>query len=286
MKRAVLLALVLVCLPMLAAAQVYAGDPPAAWAQKETLEWTVFDVNEGDAMLLTCGGESMLVDGGPKPFRAMLRDELEARGLRHLTRILNTHYHDDHIDGLYYLFTYGFTADEYLHAYSDSAIAGNKLGRRTVQAAKKNGVPVRRVADGDTLTLGGATIDIIQCTKILNTNARSLVLRVSFGGSSILLCADITGEVQHELVESLSEQALRSDLIKLPHHALTPAVPEFLDAVAPQAAVITNRSYNVGTPAKAQLTSRKIPAYFSGDGLVRAVTDGVDWYMTQQKAGT
>lgn len=142
MKRAVLLALVLVCLLMLAAAQVYAGDPPAAWAQKETLEWTVFDVNEGDAMLLTCGGESMLVDGGPKPFRAMLRDELEARGLRHLTRILNTHYHDDHIDGLYYLFTYGFTADEYLHAYSDSAIEGNKLGRRTVQAAKKNGVPV------------------------------------------------------------------------------------------------------------------------------------------------
>lgn len=286
MKRTVLLAVALVCLPLLAAAQVYTGDPPASWAQKETLEWTVFDVNEGDAMLLTCGGESLLVDGGPKPFRTMLRDELKARGLRHLTRILNTHYHDDHIDGLYYLFTYGFTADEYLHAYSDSAIAGNKLGRRTVQAAEKNGVPVRRVADGDTLTLGSATVGIIQCTKILNTNARSLVLRVSFGESSVLLCADIIGEVQHELVDTLSEQELRSDLIKLPHHALTPAVPEFLDAVSPQAAVITNRSHNVGMPAKAQLTSRHIPAYFSGDGLVYAVTDGVDWYITQQKAGT
>ncbi len=286
MKRAAVLLVLLMYLPALAAAQVYAGEPPADWTRKETLEWTVFDVNKGDAMLLTCGGESMLVDGGPKPFRETLRDELEARGLRHLTRILNTHYHDDHIDGLYYLFTYGFTADEYQHGYSDAAIEADKLGRRTVRAARKNGVLIRRVADGDTLPLGGATVRIIQCTKILNTNARSLVLRVTFGESSILLCADITGEVQHELTDTLTDRELRADLIKLPHHALTPAVPAFLDAVSPQAAVVTNRSRNVGSPAKSQLTSRGIPAYFSGDGIVRAVTDGTDWYISQQKAGT
>lgn len=286
MKKAVMLIVLLVCLPVLAAAQVYTGEPPAHWSQKETLEWTIFDVNRGDAMLLICGGESMLVDGGSKPFREMLRDELEARGLRRLTRILNTHYHDDHIDGLYYLFTYGFMADEYLHSYSEAAIAADKFGRRTLRAAGKNGVPVRRVADGDTLTLGSATVRIIQCTKILNTNARSLVLRVTFGESSILLCADITGEVQHELTDTFQDRELRADLIKLPHHALTPAVPAFLDAVSPQAVVITNRSQNVDSPAKSQLTSRGIPAYYSGDGLVHAVTDGTDWYIVQQKAGT
>lgn len=278
-RFAAVLMSVMLLAPAAAMAEIYAAEPPADFEAK--LEWTVFDVNEGDAMLLTCGGENMMVDGGPAPFREALRDALVARGLEHMKYYLSTHYHDDHIDGLYYLFRYGFTAEEYLHAYSDAAIASSKLGKRTVAAAEANGVTVRRVADGDTLALGDAVIEIHQYTEIHNTNARSLMLRVTLGESRLLLCADIIGKTQHYFADHLPAEELRADLIKMPHHALTAAVPDFLDAVDAGAAVVTNRQANVPSGSQQQLIARGMTAFYSGEGTVYAVTDGKDWYIYQ-----
>ena len=276
----VLLLLVFGCAA--AQAEIFVGEPPADWQEKELLKWTIFDVNEGDAMLLECGGESMMVDGGPNPFREKLRDALDARGLRSgLKYMLNTHYHDDHIDGLYRLLEYGFKPGELLHQYNDWAIRNNELGRRTVAEAQKNGVPVRRVLGGNTLTLGDAKLELFHCTEISGTNARSLVTKVTFKDTSILLCADIIGKTQHYFLENLPEGALKADIIKMPHHAITPAVPAFLDAVAPQAAVVTNVYEEIDSKSTTQLKGRGWSAFYAGDGTVYAVTDGTDWYMYQ-----
>lgn len=113
-----------------------------------------FDVNEGDAMLLTCGGKSMPVGCGPNQSREHLRDELTSRNLTHFKYVFSTHYHEDLIDGNYRLLTYGFTADEYLHGYSDWAISQENRMIRTVNAAQGNGIPIQRVQNGDSLTLG------------------------------------------------------------------------------------------------------------------------------------
>ena len=283
-KRWVLcvLAAFAICLPHMACAQVFLSQqPPEDWDMEHTLQWTIFDVNEGDAMLLTCEGESMMVDGGPNPFREDLQQALDERGLRHMKYFLNTHYHDDHIDGLYQLLLNGFTADAYLHSYNDWAIRNSELGERTVKAAQKANVPVERILEGDTLSLGGAAIQVHQCTEFTNTNARALMLKVTYGESSILLCSDIIGQVQHYFLENLPAQELKADLIKLPHHAITPTVPAFLDAVAPKAAVATNRQKDLDGKSINQLKSRDLPTFFSGDGTVYAVTDGTDWYLWQ-----
>lgn len=276
------LALLPACFLTGAAAEVFLGEPPTEWEKSALLKWTIFDVDEGDAMLLECGGESMLVDGGPNPFREKLRDALDARGLRHgLKYILTTHSHDDHIDGIIRLFEYGFTAGEYLHPYNDWAIRDSERMTRTIKAATRNNVPNRRVVDGDTLTLGEASIRVFQCTTIKGTNARSLMLKVSFQDSSILLCADIIGRTQQYFLENLPEGTLDADLIKLPHHAITPTVPAFLDAVSPVAAIATNVEKEIDPKSINQLKGRPFPAFFSGNGTVYAVTNGTDWYIYQ-----
>ena len=267
-----------------ALAELFLEEPPAEWEDQNILRWTIFDVNEGDAMLLECGGESMLVDGGPNPFREKLRDALDERGLRvGIKYMLATHHHDDHIDGIYRLLQYGFLPHEFLHSYNDWTINNEERLGRAVRQAEKNGVPVRRVQAGDSLTLGDAHIQIYQCTEISNTNARSLMLKVTFGSSSILLCADIIGETQRYFLANLPEGTLDCDLIKLPHHAITPTVKEFLDAVSPEAAIATNYQKNLATKSIAQLTSRNLPAFYSGDGTVYAATDGEDWYIYQTR---
>lgn len=189
------------------------------------LEWVIFDTNEGDAMLLRCNGEAMMVDGGPAPFREKLRLALEMRGLTEMKYILSTHAHDDHIDGLRYLFTSGFTAGEYLHPYTDVQVKKNDRLEKTVKAAKRSGAVVRRLRNGDKLTLGSADIQVFRCMQFDNENAKSLMLKVCYGNSSILLCADIIGQTQHWFYENLPPESLKADLIKMPHHDLTPAVP-------------------------------------------------------------
>ena len=263
-------------------AQVHASEPPADWAEKPVLRWTIFDVDEGDAMLLECGGESMLVDGGPNPFREQLRDALMARGLEHSMKYMfSTHFHDDHIDGLYRLFQYGFTAGEFLHAYSDRTAAEDMRMSRTIREAKRNGVPVRRVVDGDMLTLGDAQLQVMRCLAISGDNARSLVLKVQYKDASILLCADIVGQVQHWFHENRPQDLLDADLIKAPHHGINRTVTEFLHAVSPETMIITNERRRMYHETIDQLEHENLPAYFSGDGTVYAVTDGTDWYVYQ-----
>ena len=144
-----------------ATAQVYEQEMPADWQEKDVLRITAFAVGEGDALLLQCGGESMMVDGGPKPFRDPMKAAMEQRGIRHFKYLLNTHSHDDHIDGLYSLMLNGFTADEYLHPYTEWwARADKELHGRTIQLTEKLGIPNRQVGEGDTLTLGGAELKL------------------------------------------------------------------------------------------------------------------------------
>lgn len=273
------------CYSACAKAEVFFSEPPEDWQTRNLLRWTVFDVDEGDAMLLECGGEAMLVDGGPDPFREMLRRELENRGLkRSLKYILNTHAHDDHTDGIIRLFQFGFRPGEYLHSYSESAVQGDAFQRRAVENAEKNGVSVRRIGDSSFLWLGKAEVRIYQCTEYADTNSRSLMLKVTFGDSNLLLCADITGRTQLYFAENLPVGVLDADVIKVPHHGITPVNAELMDAVSPEAAVVTNRQSRLDGKTENQLRQRNIPALYSGDGTVYATTDGVDWYIWQETA--
>lgn len=277
---ALLLCLLMVCLSGSAMAHLYLREPPADWAEKDVLRLTVFDVNEGDAMLMECGGEAMMIDGGPNPFREDLKGALEARGYKHFKYFFSTHYHDDHINGLYHLMTYGFTADEFIHSYNDVTVNLDKLHGRAIKEADKLGIPNRKVDEGDVLTLGNATLNIHRYGDIDNANGRSLVIKLTFGGSSALLCADIIGKTQEYFTANLPAEELKADVIKYPHHGITPCNSEFLDVVDPKFAIVTNRFKDV-TRTGLQLEGRGIPGRYSGDGTVYLATDGTDWYVWQ-----
>lgn len=281
MKIAALL-LALVCLSSCACAEVFFEKPPQEWEDKPLLRWTVFNVNQADAMLLECGGESMLVDGGPDRFAEKLRDTLDKRGLRSSMKyVLNTHFHDDHIGGITRLFRDGFTPGEFLQPYGSVSISRDERMTNTIRLAEKNSIPVRRVGDGDMLTLGDAQIQILRCLGLPSENANSLVLKVTFGESSILMCADITTKVQEYFFANKPAELLDADLIKAAHHGINRMNSDFLSTVSPEAVIITSPSHLMHRETLHQLESESLPAVYSGDGTVCAVTDGTDWYIDQ-----
>lgn len=278
MKKFLCLLLILM-LPLCALAEVHVGESaPADWAEKDILRLTVFKTGESDCMLLEAGGESMMIDGGANKWREDLRGALESRGISHFKYLVNTHPHDDHVDGLWRIMQFGFTADEFISPFREGF--SNDLHARTVKQAAKSGIPFRQIFDGEQLTLGDAVITMHRWDDGKTINDMSGMFRVQFGDASVLLCADITGNAQKYLMKTLDAEEIKADVVKAPHHGLTAFVTEFLDVVDPEFIYITN--YKDDTPSMVnQAKYRDIPFMHSGSGTITLETDGTDWYITQ-----
>lgn len=275
-----LIAVLLLCLlPLTALGEVFVDqEMPEDWAEKDLLWLTVFKTGESDCMLLETNGEYMMIDGGANKWREDLRGALESRSISHFKYLVNTHPHDDHIDGLYRLMQYGFTADEFLTPFRESF--SHDLHSRTVKQAAKAGIPFRQLFDGDQLTIGNALLTMHRWDDGTSINDKSGMFRVQFGDASLLLCADITGLAQRYLMEVLPAEEIKADIVKAPHHGLTAFVTEFLDIVDPEFIFITN--YKDDTKGLVnQANYREIPFKHSGSGTITLVTDGTDWYITQ-----
>ena len=277
---ALVLAALMLCAS--AGAEVFFSQPPEEGWTENVLRITGIPVAEGDALLLECGGECMMVDGGPSARFHNLTAALEKRGITHFKYLLNTHYHDDHINGLYHLMKEGYTADEYMHPYSDIMVRDDELESRTVEMAQKKGITVHRLHTDDVITLGGATITVFRHWDVPNANARSLIEHVSFGEATAWLCADITGKVQEIHAKNMPPELLKADIMKAPHHGITAVQTDFMDAVAPEFVLVTNHEEDAPN-MKYQLETRGIPGLYCADGAVIMETDGRDWYVWQEK---
>lgn len=283
MAKKIVSAVLLCCLllgALPALAQVYVDQtPPEDWEERPLLRITVFRTGEGDCMLIQTGGENMMVDGGPFKYREKLRDALAQREITHMKYLFNTHPHDDHIEGLRMLMNYGMEADEFVSVFAQTY--NNDYHKKAVRQAEKSGVEFRQVSDGDVLTLGDASLTVYRWDNGPSVNAKSAMLRLEYGDCSALLCADIIGETQKYFLKTLDPQVLSADVVKAPHHGLTPFVGDFLTAVDPAFIWVTNYSGDKVAKTNVQAKYRDIPIKYSGDGTVYLSCDGKDWYVSQ-----
>ncbi len=110
---------------------------------------------------------------------------------------------------------------------------------------EKRGITWHRATEGQRLSLGrGVQAEVLNPPdpRLRGTgsglNDNSVVLRLTYGGASVLLAADID-EVGARRMARLGP-AVRSTVLKVPHHgSADPAVREFVGAVSPELAVIS-----------------------------------------------
>lgn len=259
----------------------YLDEMPFA-ADAELMQVDVLGIRQGDCIVITCGGQRMLVDGGEnQAVRTRVVDAyLKENGIDHFDYFFLTHAHDDHLEMQQRLIKKGVTPDVVLSPYdeNDSYPLWNDYKRQL----NKAGIPFQKVVTGDVVELGGATLTFYRWNdKGLTMNNHSATAMLQFGDARMFLAADIGGETQHWLLKTFGAEAFKCDVYKTAHHNRTATVTEFLDALDPGLAVNTNTRSSTQVGDKQQ-DRRDIPRYYISTGTIHLVTDGTQWYVWQE----
>lgn len=210
-----------------------AGWPPPRWLA------VACDVGQGDALVLAAGGRSgVVVDAGPDP--AAVDRCLRRLGVDAVPLLVVSHFHIDHVGGVA-----GVLRGRTVGAVVTTDHLEPAAGRAAVAAAAAGaGVQVAAAAAGWAATVGRlrlaalGTPEPVRGTRS-DPNNNSLVLHVVAGRFTFLLAGDAETEEQHELLARYGAAALRSDVVKVPHHGSAFQDPDFLGAVGARVALVS-----------------------------------------------
>lgn len=244
-------------------------------AQVGTLTVTWLDVGQGDAAVIQCGGQSMLIDGGKPEKSSYMYAWLQQHGLSYLDVIVATHVDADHIGGLSGALNYASVGTAYCPVTTGTTETFQSFVKYLAQRGKQITVPTA----GETFALGGAQVQILgPLHRAEDSNDNSIVLKVSFGATSFLFTGDAERAEEQDLLNAGVN--LQSTVLKVGHHGSdTSTSYPFLRAVAPQYAVISVGAGNsYGHPTEAVLSRLRDAGVttFRTDmqGEITAVSDG------------
>lgn len=212
------------------------------FSYEDVIEWgqnalavSFLDVGQGDAILVTCEGEHMLIDGGDNDHGQVVVTYLENLGVEKLNLVVMTHPDADHIGGI----------DDCINAFDCDTVLMSSLTAQTsafnhvVKALKKKNLNALEPKPGDSFSLGSATIRILAPDILSETsNNNSIVVRVEYKENAFLFMGDAETEEQQHMMAG--ENCLRANVLKLSHHGSADGfVKEFYDAVGFEAAVVS-----------------------------------------------
>ncbi len=231
------------------------------------------DVGQGDSCLIRAGANgNVLIDGGDDGQGETLISYLESQNVNSLNAVFISHFHDDHVTGILELMDRNFPIDcFYVSAYPSQT----QLEQEFISKATAKSIPVFRLHKNDKITLGKATYFVVnqnpyESEKKLNN--MSMLLKVSYHNSSVLLTGDLESDAAKELFPKLQSD-VKANILKVPHHGGISSVSEELISYCnPDYAVISVGKNFYGNPSKemiSALTKRNIPIFRTDyDGVI------------------
>ena len=244
-----------------------------AFAEDAALLEVIFpQILNCDAIFIRCGGETILVDCATQGQAKRIINMCKQLGITRIDRVINTHPHEDHIGGFRDLIKEVEVGELWICFSEDY----NDHITKAVGYAEKAGIPVVTYGDGDTLTLGGAIIEVWQLTDLTELNDCSAQFYITFGERTFLMAADLerTGQAQYVTWKG---EALQADILKYPHHGLEKLNDDYLALVSPLYFVVTNNQRS--TDGKTYIKRSGIPCAWTVPGFVTLTTDGATWLV-------
>ncbi len=220
--------------------------PTLALAQN--LRFTTMDIGQGDAaVLVTPSGCAVLFDGGPTGSGATIKAYLKSIGVTRLQMAFVSHMHADHMGGIdeVDVGTDAVPIDGvYDHGGSYSSTAYNEYNshfsgkRNTVRAGQT--YSVCNEVTLNVIAAGGTSSD---------ENAKSVVVKVSYGAFDALVGGDLTGTSPDDEESPISSAVGEIELYKVHHHGSKySSNATFLGVIRPTVSFISVGSNSYGHP--------------------------------------
>ena len=190
----------------------------------------VFDVGQGDAILIDSPGCRIVIDTGPEDDYDALIGYLLDQNIRHIDYLVITHNHDDH---------YGEVADILSFVEVGSVVMGS-------DPEFSLPCPVTVVEEGDIIGKNSVVLTVISAyTSDSDENNNSLVIYGSVGSDIWLFMADAGTEIESDI---MGKYLLDPDIVKIGHHGSdTASSQKFVDSLSPSVCIVSvgKNSYNL-----------------------------------------
>jgi len=297
-------------------APVAVQEPAKGSAASSGAGMNVYFVNvgQGDAEYIELpGGKNALIDGGPEDMKGVtfpdpdhpapvedpnnlpdppLAEFLTQHGIDHIDYLVLTHPHADHYTGLVYVFKHLQVNHFYDTRMNNTDATMDEFVRR--QAKKEPNCTTTYPSPGDSLDWdANVQVKVFHsCPKAGKSsdfgdksgqalNDCSIVLKLTYQDTSVLLTGDMQDDVEAQLVSQYGDQ-LQADVLKVGHHGSRhSSSQDFLNLVKPKIAYIEVGQNTYGHPTPETLTRLKD----MGVTIYRTDQDGTQEYSVGGKAG-
>ena len=175
------------------------------------------DVGQADCILIECGSEFAIIDGGNKDDGQLVVSYLEQQGVQELSAVICTHAHEDHVGGLPSVLSVYPTAAVYAPTRTYSSNIFDDFLYYTDQQRLEVTIP----APGDTLTVGDAVLTVLgPVQSYAETNDTSIVIRLDYGETSFLFTGDMEVAAENDMLDywSGNSDIFHVDVLKVGHH--------------------------------------------------------------------
>ena len=210
------------------------------------LTFAMLDVGQGDALFIESPtGTQILVDGGPPKKILSQLSRVMSPFDRNIDAFIITNPDADHIAGFLDVLKI-YKVDK---VFESGALTDSKTYQNLKDEIKKNNTPDILAKRGMKLDIGGgAVIDILFPDRDVSswaTNDGSVVARLSYGNTSLMLTGDATTKTEGIILKENPEAQLHSTILKVGHHgSRSSSSPEFVKAIAPAYALISDGKDN------------------------------------------
>jgi len=260
--------------------------------QDNLLRLTFLDVGQGDAIFIEYqGGRNMLVDAGPKTFSAdagtrFIIPFLKYKSISRINTLILSHPDADHLGGIPTILR-KFKVDQIMDAGlpCKSALCSEYThlidSLNLDRALLHEGMKINWSEDIRLYILNPSYGSSSE-GKTMSLNNRSVVMKVVYGETSILLTGDAEQETEALLMREYGN-ILKSNLLKVAHHgSITGTSVKYLRTVDPDLAVISvgdNNKFHHPSPDVLQRLDAIGCRYYRTDelGAVVMESDGVKW---------
>lgn len=259
----------------------------------------VADDKPGDCMILTSpDGQVMVLDAGHPMAAEYVTAALDAMGVTRIDYLVASHPHIDHIGGFPALISRYDVGAVYTSALTYEASSYYRAYMASMQA---KGLTHVILAEGDSFLFGDQVrVDVYNPAREIDyyegypaggtqfINNQSLVLKFTYGDSTLLFCGDLYAAAEREVISRWGD-ALDCDVMKANHHgANTSSSSVWRKAVTPSITVITSDTIEDLIVAKKYIRDGQKMYHTLMDGCVRLSTPGDATYavLTEKDRNT